>query len=96
MLENEWAQTTVERVHFVGAVLESLAIQAFGLVGRQKSISGAPGNPTNMMKMLDFCAWHHVEAVTEHFPMSEINQAMDQLRSGQVRYRIVLESDFGA
>ena len=37
-----------------------------------------------------------VEAVTEHFTMSKVNNAMDRLRSGQARYRIVLENGFGA
>jgi uncharacterized zinc-type alcohol dehydrogenase-like protein len=29
--------------------------------------------------------------VTEHFPMSEVNEALDHLRAGKARYRIVLE-----
>ena len=42
--------------------------------------------------MLDFCARHGIEAVTEHFPMSEVNEAMEHLRSGKARYRIVLDN----
>jgi uncharacterized zinc-type alcohol dehydrogenase-like protein len=30
----------------------------------------------------------------ETFPMSRINDAIDRLRSGQARYRVVLENDF--
>ena len=41
--------------------------------------------------MLEFCARHGIEAVTEHFPMSEVNEAVDHLRAGKARYRIVLE-----
>ena len=33
--------------------------------------------------------------MTEHFRLSEVNEAMERLRSGQARYRIVLENDLG-
>jgi uncharacterized zinc-type alcohol dehydrogenase-like protein len=31
---------------------------------------------------------------TEHFPMSEINEAFARLEAGKARYRIVLDADF--
>jgi uncharacterized zinc-type alcohol dehydrogenase-like protein len=43
--------------------------------------------------MLEFCARHKIAPVTEHYPLSRINEALDRLRSGQARYRIVLEND---
>ena len=42
--------------------------------------------------MLEFCARHGIEAVTEHFPMSEVNEAIEHLRSGNARYRSVLDN----
>jgi uncharacterized zinc-type alcohol dehydrogenase-like protein len=42
--------------------------------------------------MLDFAAQHGVQPQIERFPMHEVNQALDRLRSGQARYRIVLEN----
>jgi len=33
-------------------------------------------------------------ARTEHFPMSNINEAFARLESGRARYRIVLDADF--
>ena len=44
--------------------------------------------------MLEFCARHQIAPITEHFPMSRVNEAMKHLESGKARYRVVLESDF--
>lgn len=85
------------RLHFVGAVLEPIPVPAFALIGGQKSLSGSPiGSPANMAKMLEFCARHGIEPQVEHFPMSKVNEALDHLRSGKARYRIVLDADFAS
>lgn len=84
------------RLHFVGAVLTPVPVAAFSLIGGQKSISGSPlGSPATVDRMLSFCARHKIAPVTEHFPLSRINDALERLRSGQARYRIVLENDLG-
>jgi len=83
------------RFHVVGAVAEPIPVQAFALLMGQKSVSGSPvGSPVTTAQMLDFCARHGIEAVTEHFPLSEANAAMEHLQAGKARYRIVLENDF--
>jgi len=83
------------RLHFVGAVLEPIPVQVFSLMNGQKSLSGSPiGSPANMAKMLDFCVRHGIEPQVEHFPMSRINEALDYLRAGKARYRIVLDADW--
>ena len=41
--------------------------------------------------MLNFCARHQIKPVTEHFAMGDVNQAMDHLKAGKARYRIVLD-----
>jgi alcohol/geraniol dehydrogenase (NADP+) len=83
------------RLHLVGAVLEPIPVGAFDLIGQQKSISGTPsGSPATVAQMLEFCARHNIETVTENFKMSEINEAFEHLESGKARYRIVLENDF--
>jgi len=82
------------RLHFVGAVLEPVPVAVFSLIVGQKSISGSPlGSPETTAKMLDFCARHEIAPVTEFFPMSRVNEALDHLRAGKARYRIVLEND---
>lgn len=82
------------RLHVVGAILEPMAVPAFGLIMRQKSIAGSPtGSPTAIDHMLEFSARHSVAPVIETFSMSKVNDALDHLRSGKARYRIVLEND---
>jgi len=82
------------KLHIVGAVMEPISVVSFNLIGNQKSLTGtATGSPDVVRKMLEFCARHKIEAVTESFPMSEINDAFEHLESGKARYRIVLEND---
>jgi len=82
------------RLHTVGAVLEPIPTAAFSLIAAQRSLSGSPlGSPATTADMLDFCARHRIEAVTEHFPMSRVNDALEHLRSGKARYRVVLDRD---
>jgi uncharacterized zinc-type alcohol dehydrogenase-like protein len=81
------------RLHIVGAVLQPLPIPAFSLIGGRKSISGSPlGSPATVATMLDFCARHHIAPVTESFAMADINAALDHLRQGKARHRIVLQA----
>lgn len=83
------------KLHLVGATLEPVPVVSFNLIMGQKSLSGtATGSPYVVRKMLEFCARHGIETVTENFKMSEINKAFERLESGKTRYRIVLENDF--
>jgi len=83
------------RLHDVGAVLEPIPVPAFSLIMGQRSVSGSPtGSPVAIERMLDFASRHDVLPQTEHFPMSNINEAFARLQSGKARYRIVLDADF--
>jgi alcohol/geraniol dehydrogenase (NADP+) len=85
------------RMHFVGAVLEPVPVAAFSLIGGQKSLSGTPlGSPATTSAMLAFCARHGIAPMTEVFPMSRVNEALEHLDKGKPRYRIVLKNDFGS
>ena len=83
------------RLHVVGAVLEPIPVNAFDLIGAQRSISGSPiGSPATIATMLDFAARHGILPQVERFPMSRVNEALAHLESGKARYRIVLDADF--
>lgn len=83
------------RMHVVGAVMEPIPIAAIPMIFGQKSVSGSPtGSPVGIETMLEFAARHNVNPQTEHFPMSQINEAFERLRAGKARYRIVLDADF--
>jgi uncharacterized zinc-type alcohol dehydrogenase-like protein len=80
------------RLHFVGATLEPLDIGAFGLIAAQRSVSGSPvGSPGTIAQMLEFAVRHDVRPVIEKYRFNQVNEALDHLRSGKARYRIVLE-----
>jgi uncharacterized zinc-type alcohol dehydrogenase-like protein len=80
------------RLHIVGAVLEPIAVEAFSLIMGQKSISGSPlGSPVTVAKMVEFAGRHGVEPVTETYPIEQVNEAIEKLRSGQPKYRLVLK-----
>ena len=82
------------RLHVVGAVPEPIPVTAFSLLTGQKAISGSPlGSPATTAKMLAFCARHGIAPTIEKFPMSRVNEALEHLRAGKARYRIVLEND---
>src|SRR5580693_90170 len=79
--------------HNVGAVLKPLEVPAFGLISGQKSVAGSPtGSPTVIDHMLEFSARHSIAPITETFPMSKVNEALEHLRAGKARYRVVLEN----
>jgi len=81
--------------HDVGAVLKPLEVPAFSLIMGQRSVAGSPtGSPTAIDQMLAFSGRHSVAPVVEYFPMSKVNDALEHLRSGKARYRIVLINDF--
>lgn len=81
------------RLHFVGIVPSAIPVHVFNLIPRQRSISGSPvGSPAIMAQMLEFCARHQILPQVEHFPMSETNAAIQHLRDGKARYRVVLDA----
>jgi len=75
----------------VGVPPSPISIQAFPLIGGQRSISGSPsGSPRDLFEMLDVAARHGVKAITERFPMAKANEAIAKVKKSKVRYRAVL------
>ncbi len=86
------ALTPRGRLHFVGAVTEPISLGLFPLLLGERTVSSSPvGAPATLARMLEFAARHRVKPVVEHFPMSQVNAALDHLRAGGARYRIVLD-----
>jgi uncharacterized zinc-type alcohol dehydrogenase-like protein len=82
------------RLHFVGAPLEPLNLQALSMIPKQLSVSGSPvGSPTTIKRMLAFAKKHDIKPIVETYPFSEVNQAIERLNAGDVRYRVVLSHD---
>ena len=83
------------RLHMLGVVLEPMPIPAIELIFGQKSISGSPtGSPSVLEAMLEFAARHHIAPQVEHFPMSQVNEALAHLAAGKAHYRVVLDANY--
>lgn len=81
--------------HTVGAVLKPLSVPAFTLIAGDRSISGsATGTPFELRKLMKFAGRSKVSPTTELYPMSQINEAIQHVRDGKARYRVVLKADF--
>lgn len=79
------------KLHFVGVAPSPVCTHVFPLIAGQKSISASPvGSPATTMTMLNFSQRHSIEPIIETFTFSQVNEAMDYLRNGKPRYRIVL------
>ncbi len=80
------------RLHQLGAVLEPISVGAFDLIAGRRSITGSPtSSPASLLKMVDFCVRHNIRPAVEHLPMHQVNEAIERLRRGDVRYRFVLD-----
>lgn len=47
-----------------------------------------------MRQMLSFCAMKGIKPMIEVVKMSEVNKAIEHLKHGKPKYRIVLEADW--
>jgi uncharacterized zinc-type alcohol dehydrogenase-like protein len=76
-------------------VLQPIPVSVFSLMFQQRSVSSSPtGSPVAIRTMLDFAARHDIAPQTEHYPMSQVNEAFARLSAGKAHYRIVLDADF--
>ncbi|ADJ45773.1 alcohol dehydrogenase [Amycolatopsis mediterranei S699] len=72
--------------------LGSLTVEAMDLlVGRKKLTSAGSGGRPGTAAMLDFCVRHDVTADVETVPSARVNEVLDRLSAGDVRYRFVLD-----
>jgi len=61
------------------------------LFGQKMVSSTGIGSPPTMATMLNFAARHNILPTVEMFKLSEVNEAIEKLREGKVRYRVVLK-----
>ena len=80
------------RLHQLGAVIEPIQVGAFDLIMARRSITGSPtSSPASLLKMVDFCVRHNIRPQVEHLPINRVNEAVERLQTGDVRYRFVLD-----
>ena len=61
------------------------------LIGRKKLTSAGSGGMAQTAQMLDFCAVHGVVADIELLPSTRVEEVLERLARGDVRYRFVLD-----
>lgn len=80
------------RLVMVGIPESALEIPPLPLLA-ERSVSGSQaGSPSDIARMLDFVARTDVRPMVETFAMSDVNAAVDHVRSGKARFRVVLEA----
>ncbi len=80
------------RLHQLGAVIDPIQVGAFDLIMARRSITGSPtSSPASLLKMVDFCVRHNIRPQVEHLPINRVNEAVERLQRGDVRYRFVLD-----
>jgi uncharacterized zinc-type alcohol dehydrogenase-like protein len=83
------------RMHLVGVVTEQMKLRSGPLLSWQRSLSASPTpSPVLLGRMLDFAARHQILPQVERFAMSQVNEAVEHLRAGKARYRVVLDADW--
>ena len=76
----------------VGAPAKPLAVAAFGLIMRRRSLSGsAIGGIAETQEMLDFCGTHNITADVEVIPIQKVNEAYARLLKSDVKYRFSID-----
>ena len=79
-------------ITLVGAPEKPLALAAFGLIMRRRSLSGSPiGGLPETQEMLDFCSQHNITAEVEVIPILKINEAYERLVKSDVKYRFSID-----
>ncbi len=80
------------RLVLVGIPESDLKIPPFPLLVEKSVSGGMCGGPSDTALMLDFAARSGVRPVVESFPMADVNRAVDHVRAGKARYRVVLRA----
>ena len=80
------------RLHIVGVVPQPVSVEVLPMLLGQKSVTySSSGSPATTAKMLEFAVRHRIQPTIETFKFSQINDAMEKLRNGKPRYRLVLK-----
>ena len=79
-------------ITLVGAPEKPLAVAAFSLLARRRSLSGSPiGGIAETQEMLDFCGKHNITADVEVIPIQKINEAYERMARSDVKYRFSID-----
>jgi len=84
------------RLVVLGAGKDRLSVSARHLVGGERGVLGSiTGSPYETERTLDFSVLAGVRPMIEVMPLEEANEAYRRMRSGDVRFRMVLSMTRG-
>jgi alcohol dehydrogenase (NADP+) len=76
----------------VGASPDPLAVDAFSLIHRRRSLAGSLiGGIAETQEMLDYCAEHGIACDIEKISVDKINEAYERMLKSDVKYRFVID-----
>ena len=76
----------------LGASGEPLALPLNRLVGKEQQVQGSlTGTPFDAERTLKFSQLTGVKPKVEVFPLTQANEALERLKSGKARFRVVLQ-----
>jgi uncharacterized zinc-type alcohol dehydrogenase-like protein len=76
----------------VGASPDPLAVDAFSLIHRRRSLAGSLiGGIAETQDMLDYCAEHGIVCDIEKISIDQINEAYERMLKSDVKYRFVID-----
>jgi uncharacterized zinc-type alcohol dehydrogenase-like protein len=76
----------------VGASPDPLAVDAFSLIHRRRSLAGSLiGGIAETQEMLDYCAEHGIVCDIEKISIDQINEAYERMLKSDVKYRFVVD-----
>ena len=82
------------KFHTVGIMEEPMQVSGWNLISGGKSVAGSPGaSPALTSTMLEFCVRHNIYPTVQEFPMDQVNEAIQHLKAGKARYRVVLRNN---
>ena len=77
----------------VGIGSENISFNPWSLLLGEKGIRGsAVGTPMQIIRMLEFVALKKIKSRNEIMPMTQVNDAIQRVKEGKARYRIVLKN----
>jgi uncharacterized zinc-type alcohol dehydrogenase-like protein len=76
----------------VGASPDPLAVDAFSLIHRRRSLAGSLiGGIAETQEMLDYCAERGIACDIEKISIDQINEAYERMLKSDVKYRFVID-----
>jgi len=76
----------------VGAPFDPLSIGAVDLIGGSRRVQGwASGTASDSTDAIAFAKTHGIRAMIETYPLTDARAAYDRMKSGEARFRVVLD-----